>query len=323
MAREPRDERVAERRGQRRAAGGGLRGLIAEIGLDVLFGDASAGAGAFHAREVDVVLAGHLADQRRNRPGGLGRRRRARARRARAGRRPAALCPRPVARQASGSIASCAGRLGLRRGRSGRLGRRGAAALFDTRHDGVDADGLAFLDHDFGQRPGGGRRNFGVDLVGGDLEERLVAFDALAGLFQPFGQGAFYDAFAHLGHHYVGHVSSLFRVQASWQATRICPARLAIENRGRNERAETAPSDFVQRGADAELRHRGHGLRQAARNDVLEIAQVGVDVQREAVRRHPPADMHADGGDLSLAHPDAGEPGNAAGLDAVLGRPCR
>ena len=47
----------------------------------------------------------------------------------------------------------------------------------DDRHDGVDRDGLPFLDPDFGQDAGAGRRDFRVDLVGRDLEQRLVAVD--------------------------------------------------------------------------------------------------------------------------------------------------
>ena len=59
-------------------------------------------------------------------------------------------------------------------------------------------------DLDLLKRAGGGRGNLGIDLVGGDLEERLVALDGVAGLLEPLGEGAFGDGFAHLGHDYVG-----------------------------------------------------------------------------------------------------------------------
>ena len=51
----------------------------------------------------------------------------------------------------------------------------------DNGDDGVDADCGAFRNLDFGEDAGHGRRNFGIDLVGGDLEEGLVFFDVIAG----------------------------------------------------------------------------------------------------------------------------------------------
>src|ERR1035438_10063268 len=72
------------------------------------------------------------------------------------------------------------------------------------------------------------------------------------------------------------------------------------------------------RGAASQLRHGSHGLGEAARNNILKIAQVGRDVERETVRSHPSADVHADGGDFALAHPDARQFGNTAGLDAAI-----
>ena len=41
----------------------------------------------------------------------------------------------------------------------------------------LTGDGLAFLDPDLGQHAGSRRRNLRVDLVGGNLEQRLVAVD--------------------------------------------------------------------------------------------------------------------------------------------------
>ncbi len=63
---------------------------------------------------------------------------------------------------------------GQRRSRPWRNAARGSAFL-DGADDGVDLDGRAFADLDLFQRTGGGRWNFGVDLVGRDLEQRLVA----------------------------------------------------------------------------------------------------------------------------------------------------
>ena len=143
------------------------------------------------------------------------------------------LCSRAILRTSgeSGPGASRRGLGGRRRrgcGRRNRLrrrrrapdglfgGRRGAAwrrrRLSAMRATTVlIAHRLAFLHQHFRQRAGRGRRNLGIHLVGGDLEQRLVALHALAGLLEPLGQRAFDNALAHLGHHYVGHVSSLFR----------------------------------------------------------------------------------------------------------------
>jgi hypothetical protein len=50
------------------------------------------------------------------------------------------------------------------------------------RDHAVDRDGLAFLHLDLGEDAGGGDGNLGVDLVGGNLEQRLVAIDCVADL---------------------------------------------------------------------------------------------------------------------------------------------
>ena len=57
----------------------------------------------------------------------------------------------------------------------------------------------------------------------------------------------------------------------------------------------------------------------ATRDDVLEHREIGVDVEREAVPGAAARDLHADGGDLLVAHPDAGISRLAVGRDAELG----
>ena len=57
------------------------------------------------------------------------------------------------------------------------LGVPGAADHGEPR---PDLDRLALLDEDLRQRPGAGARHLGVDLVGRDLEQRLVGLDVLA-----------------------------------------------------------------------------------------------------------------------------------------------
>src|ERR1019366_9518789 len=226
--------------------GGGLR-LCRGVGLHVLFGNPAAGAGALHLRQIEIKLTRHLADQRRERTGGLFlngrgtlwvRRRRSfhRLGRWRSGRR--------FGRGGSGRRWRRFG------GRSGGLDRRhgGAAPLIDARDYRVDADRLAFLHQDFGERAGGGGGNLGVHLVGGDLKERLVALDALAGLFEPLGQRAFHNAFAHLGHDDVGHISSpASRNRKSGRSGRrvLRPPRRGLH--GRRARPSRSPAGSIRR----------------------------------------------------------------------------
>src|ERR1017187_428795 len=76
--------------------------------------------------------------------------------------------------------------------------------------------------------------------------------------------------------------------------------------------------NFRQRSAHAKLRHGSHRLGKPAGDNVLKIAQIRIHVQRETVRRHPPAEVHSDGGDFAIAHPNPSQLGNAAGFNAEL-----
>ena len=87
-----------------------------------------------------------------------------------------------------------------RSGFRGSSGSRGVAVSGDDAYDGVDLDGVAGFDLDLLKSAGRGRGDFGVNLVGGDFEQRLVTLDFVAGLFEPLGDGSFEDRFAHLGH---------------------------------------------------------------------------------------------------------------------------
>jgi hypothetical protein len=49
------------------------------------------------------------------------------------------------------------------------------------------------------------RRNFRIDLVGRDLEERLVAIHMVAHLLDPPDDRAFGNRLAHLGHYHIAH----------------------------------------------------------------------------------------------------------------------
>jgi len=61
-------------------------------------------------------------------------------------------------------------------------------------------------------------------------------------------------------------------------------------------------------------------IRNAARHDEVEMAEVGRMVQRETMARDPPRNPDADGGQLLVPDPDAGESPDAPGLNTVIGR---
>ena len=124
---------------------------------------------------------------------------------------------RPPASVAVGSLPRAVGS-GRRRG-----GRRGSDRVADDGHDVVHGDRLAFLGPDLGQHARGRRRNLGVDLVGRDLEQRLVAIDPVADLLHPSDDGAFGDRLAHLRHQDVGwHVQLRLEASTAARAVAVC-----------------------------------------------------------------------------------------------------
>jgi hypothetical protein len=94
----------------------------------------------------------------------------------------------------------------LRRGSggSGGLG-RSSSIVPDASDNRIDSYCRAFLNQNFVEHAGGRRWDFGIDLVGGYLEKRLVAFYVVTRLLQPASQRTFHNAFAHLGHDHVNH----------------------------------------------------------------------------------------------------------------------
>src|SRR5699024_2331669 len=80
----------------------------------------------------------------------------------------------------------------------------GGVGVADARDDRTDVDGVVDLGEDLDQGAGDRRRNLGVDLVGGDLEQRLVNLDGVADLLEPLGDGALGDGLAQLRHLDVG-----------------------------------------------------------------------------------------------------------------------
>jgi hypothetical protein len=89
---------------------------------------------------------------------------------------------------------------GGRRSRFHTGGSDSATGLANDSDDAVNGDRFTFFDFDFGEHPRRGRRDLGVDLVGGDLKQRLVALDGVSNLFYPSDDRAFGNGFAHLGH---------------------------------------------------------------------------------------------------------------------------
>ena len=72
----------------------------------------------------------------------------------------------------------------------------GLALVADQRQQAADLDRVVLLGLDLQQGAGDGGGDLGVDLVGGDLEERLVDRDGVAHLLQPAGDGALGDGLA-------------------------------------------------------------------------------------------------------------------------------
>jgi hypothetical protein len=79
------------------------------------------------------------------------------------------------------------------------------AVLANDRDRRADGHRLSFSREHRLENAVDGRRHVGVDLVGGDLEQRLVAGDALARLLQPADDRAFGQRLAHLRHDDLGH----------------------------------------------------------------------------------------------------------------------
>ena len=85
---------------------------------------------------------------------------------------------------------------GLRRSGGRRLGgglRRAGAVGGQAAEQRADRHRLTGLDGDLGQHAGGRRVDFERHLVGFELDQRLVGFDRVAALLEPFADGRFGD----------------------------------------------------------------------------------------------------------------------------------
>src|SRR5438309_8112493 len=80
------------------------------------------------------------------------------------------------------------------------LGRRGCRGRLDLRDDRADTDRLTLGDGDLDELALERRGDLGVDLVGHDLDDRLVALDEVPLVLEPFVDRALGHGFAQLGH---------------------------------------------------------------------------------------------------------------------------
>src|SRR5690606_32427753 len=107
------------------------------------------------------------------------------------------------------------------------LGRGGTGAVADHGQVSADLDRLVLLDEDLLEDAGDGRGDLGVDLVRGDLEQRLVDRDLVTHALEPAGHSPFGHGLAKGRHgHAFGH-----RV-APYYGVEITVWRLRVETAG-------------------------------------------------------------------------------------------
>jgi hypothetical protein len=143
------------------------------------------------------------------------------------------------------------------------------AAVTDHCELGTDLDRLVLGHHDALEYTGGGRRDLGVDLVGRDLEQRLVDGDLVTLLLEPAGDSAFRDALTERRHgHGERHLRGVPLVERDADAGA----------------AGTVVGEFVSRrcvgGRSAVRVQRLAGEREVRLADGLGLRRVGVDELR-------------------------------------------
>ena len=166
------DELGAGGRGRGRGRGDRPVGAAVDRREHVVLADPAGRAAAVHARDVDPVHGGDAPGDGGD-PGSLGnldRRDAGRSRRA-------------------------------RRGGRRRLGALGSGSRGHPADHLSDRDRVAGLREDLGDGAGRGRGHLGVDLVGRDLDDRLVRLDRVADLLGPLEHDALGDRLAHRRHH--------------------------------------------------------------------------------------------------------------------------
>ena len=164
---------IVGRRGAAHLDGGGRlidrgrrRGRLLDRGQHVALGDAAILAGAGNGGGIDAALGGEFAHRRRQ------RRVRGRSLRSRAQVRRQPARPR-----------------GPRPWRARRRAWRQRRAVSDLAEQRADGNGLAVLGGDLAEHAGGRRRDLDGDLVGLELDQRLVHRHGVAGLLEPAADG--------------------------------------------------------------------------------------------------------------------------------------
>ena len=199
--------RPRHRVGARRAA---TRYVCEHVGLR----DTAAAPGSHDRGQIDVVLGGEFPHHRRPSAG-------CRC----AGDRPGCRSGRAEGEDPIPSFDGVA--FGRRRDHCLALGT-------DHRHDRVDRHRLPHLCADLSQHTTGRRRDLGVDLVGRDLEERLIPVNGLANLLDPAHDRTLGDGFTHLGHQHIGRHLLVSRLRGAVpQSLAVFIPRPAIARRDR------------------------------------------------------------------------------------------
>ncbi len=219
------------------AAARSRRGRLLRRGEHVLLADPATDTAAGHRAEVDAALGREPAHQRGDvaaaavttgglPPGGLTRRGLRRHLGRRCGGGGGGRLGAAGAVVAAGLLGRGRGRLGLRRrlrlllggglllrglllrgllgGGCGRGRGPAAGAGADDGQLRADVDGLVLVHGDLEQRAAHGCGDLGVDLVGRDLEQRLVGGHLVADGLEPAGDGALGDALAERRHRHRG-----------------------------------------------------------------------------------------------------------------------
>ncbi len=221
------------RRGDRRGLGRGrgqraARGPGGEMALDVLLRDAASAARADDLRDIEPVLGQHPRHDRRDEGTALGvavgNGGRCRCRGSRSSGHGCGL------RRSRGGrhLGDGSRRLGRGCGRSRRSG-RGREIGREHGDPGLHIDGRALGDEDLDHHAGGRRRNLRIDLVGRDLDDRLVGLHGVSNLLEPTRDRSLGDAGPHLGHNHINrardrHRRTSVRVEAASACT-LAPLR--------------------------------------------------------------------------------------------------
>ena len=192
--------------------------------------------------------------------------------------------PERQPRRASAGAGAGLGRFGL-----GAPVRAALVGRLDDRDLGVVRDRRPFLDEDLLEDAGERRRDLGVDLVGDDLEERLVLRDRVAGLLQPLADRPLGDALAELGHRHLGHVLFLRVAGRTGAAASFC-ARHSVAHRAtqRRQRAVRRPAVLPLSATDQV----GLGRQMRVREAVAGARQARILGSRRRFPSNPPPSTH-------------------------------